>query len=331
MNETFLKLLACPNCASEVTLSDDGDHAPTVRCSSCNSTYEIRNGIPRLNEALKEHQLTTIAETFGYEWKAHHRGEFESQTLFGRTRDEDWAMVKEGMRITDSDVEGAIVLDAGCGSGRFAQLFADHGAAFVVGVDINEAVDEAAWVCREYDNIQIVQGNIFALPFRAGAFDLIWCNGVIHHTPDARGAHKSLARHVRPGGVLYVWVYIARFNPFRFVKSSLRLLQLHRWPPRLVQGLAVTMAYLSLPILAVYRLARTLPPLRPRSAWGRRTVRPRTAEELKLTWFDTLSPEFETRHTEDEVVGWFAEAGFRAIETLEEPKVGVRGAAPDRT
>ena len=270
-----------------------------------------------------------MARTFTFEWDAHHHGEWETDTLFGRTREQDWAMVTQAMGITEADVNGAVVLDAGCGSGRFCELFALHGAATVVGVDMNDSVDKAAHHCESFSNIHIVQANIFELPFKPGAFDLIWCNGVIHHTPDAAGACRALAKHVRPGGVLYVWVYAARFNPFRFLKSALRSFRPHRWPPRVMQALSTTLAYTSLAMLNVYRAARSLPRFRPQGDWGKRTIRPRTIAELKLTWFDALSPEFDSRHTEAEVVGWFRSLGFSEIEVLEEPKVGVRGVAPD--
>lgn len=327
----LLELLACPRCGAELAFRTDGAIDPrsgVFVCQGCQTGYRSSDDVPRFNEALEENRLTGVAETFGFEWKAHHEGEFESDTLFGRTRQEDWAMVTAGMRITDADVKGAVVLDAGCGSGRFCQLFAEHGAKTVVGIDIHDAVDEAARHCRSYENVHIVQANVFALPFKRGAFDLVWCNGVIHHTPDAIGAHRSLAAHVRPGGILYVWVYAARFNPFRLVKTALRGARLHRWPPRAVQALAAAMAYVSLGILALYQLIRSLPGLRPSSAWGRRTVRRRTIEELKLTWFDALSPEFDSRHTEEEAVGWFRDQGYSEIWALEEPKVGVRGVAP---
>lgn len=318
-------VLACPDCGGELRSTED-DQA--LACRACQATFPIVNDVPRLNVALDEHQLTNVAKTFSFEWNAHYRGEFESDTLFGRTRTDDWAMVTQAMDITDEDVRGAVVLDAGCGSGRFCELFADHGARAVIGVDMNEAVEEAASHCREYENIHIVQGNIFQLPFKAGVFDLVWCNGVLHHTPDAAGAYRALTRHVRPEGILYVWVYPDRFNPFRFTKSLLRFARPHCWHPAALQLLSTLLAYLSVALLKLYRLVRSLPPLRPRSAWGTRTVRARTVPELKLTWFDALSPEFDTRHSEVEVVGWFRDLGFHDIKTLEEPKVGVRGVAP---
>jgi SAM-dependent methyltransferase/uncharacterized protein YbaR (Trm112 family) len=332
MDLALLDLLVCPACGGDLAAlgvpTDQEDlMSGTLRCANGPHHYRVVNGVPRLNSQLEEHQLTNVARTFGFEWRAHHRGDFEDETLFGRTREQDWQMVIDGMSITDATVEGAFVLDAGCGSGRFCQLFADHGAGTVIGVDINEAVDDAALYCMDYPNVHIIQANIFALPFKRELIDLIWCNGVIHHTPDAAGAHRSLSKHVRRGGILYVWVYPKRFNPFRSVKRVFDLAGVSRCPPRALQMLANVMAYPSLMLLWLYRGARSLPPLRPRTAWGRRTVRPRTIRELKLTWFDTISPEFDTRHSEDEVVGWFRREGFGGIKLLEEPKIGVRGVA----
>lgn len=334
MDSRLLDLLACPRCGADVHIPDEAsrDRDPgSLVCQACQARYPIVNGVPRLNEAIAEHRLADVARTFSFEWTAHHRGDFEKDTLFGRTREEDWALVLEAVGISEADVDGATVLDAGCGSGRFCQLFADHGATTVVGVDINEAVDEAAQHCRDSDKIHIVQGNIFSLPFKPGVFDVIWCNGVVHHTPDAAAAHRALARHVRPGGILYVWVYAARFNPFRFVKTVARGARLHRWRPRALQVLSTLIAGMSVAALGLYRAIRSIPGLRPSTAWGVRTVRPRTFAELKLTWFDALSPEFDTRHSEDEVIGWFRSQGFGEIRTLAEPKVGVRGVAPHIT
>lgn len=274
--------------------------------------------------------LENVARTFGYEWKAHHQGTFEQDTSFGRTKEQDWEFFLECTGATESDVNGAVVLDGGCGSGSFTRLVGEHGAAVAIGVDINEAVDEAAAYCRDLPNVHIVQGNIFSLPFKPGVFDLVWCSGVPHHTPDAARGHSSLARHVKPGGTLYVWVYAKRFNPFRFVKTIFDATRLARLPEPALVRISKAISYPSWGLLQLYRAIRTIPGLRPRSSWGERTVRPRTMRELQLTWFDALSPEHDTRHTEEEVVGWFEQEGFEHIQSIDEPKIGVRGKAPGR-
>jgi hypothetical protein len=132
---------------------------------------------------------------------------------------------------------------------------------------------------------------------------------------------------VRPGGVLYVWVYAKGFSPFKFVKRLFDLVRVSHLSPGTLQSIAKLMAYPSLAMLWLYRGMRWLPGLRPRTEWGRRSVRPRTIRELQLTWFDTISPEFDSTHSEEEVVGWFEREQFTQIATLDEPKVGVRGSA----
>jgi SAM-dependent methyltransferase len=329
MRRELVQIMACPDTGEDLTLEAherDGDEIITgILRSAGGRKYPIVRGIPRMNMDME--QLESVKRSFGYEWKAHHAGRFERETLFGRTYEQDWEFWLGCMGVAEERIAGLTVLDAGCGSGRFTRLPAEHGARMSIGIDINEAVDEAYASCRDLPNVHFVQANIFKLPFRPGVFDLVWCSGVIHHTPDAGGATASLARHVRSGGSLYVWVYAKRFNPFRFVKDVFDALRISRLPAPVLEAVAKLITYPSWALLQIYRGLRALPGLRPRTAWGHRTVRPRTIEELQLTWFDAISPQYDSRHTEPEVIGWFKAAGFRDIVAIDEPKVGVRGVA----
>ena len=299
----------------------------TLTCAGCASTYPIVRGVPRMNESMTG--MRKVARTFDFEWKAHHEGRFEQATLWGRTPEETWDDFLSRLMVPEARVKGAVVLDAGCGSGQFTRLIGEHDAALAIGLDVSDAVEEAFEFCRDQRNVQIVQGNVLAPPFKPGLFDIVWCSGVLHHTPDARRGHEVLSRLVKPGGVMYVYVFAKRFNPFRFTKDVLDALGVTRLPPRALLSLSKAFAYVSVALLWSYRMLRRLPGLRPRTARVERTVRPRTLRHLHLTWFDALSPEYDTRHTEAEVTGWFQRAGFTDIRAVEEPKVGVRGVAPD--
>jgi SAM-dependent methyltransferase/uncharacterized protein YbaR (Trm112 family) len=330
MRIELLDNLACHACASafevEVTLREDDEIITgTLTCRECRESHAITGGVPRMNLGMAG--LERTAATFSYEWKAHHEGRLEEDTLFGLTLEQDWQYFLEATGVNEDELDGMLVLDAGCGSGRPTRQIAERGAT-VIGVDIMEAVDEAFAATRQLKNVHIVQANLFELPFRKGTFDLVWSNGVIHHTPNAEAAHAKLAFVVRPGGLLYVWVYAKRFNPFRFTKDVLDFLRVTRLPTPILLRIAKAFSYASLLLLSVYRTVRRLPKLRPRTRWGERTIRSRTAKELQLTWFDALSPEFDSRHSEAEVIRWFERLGFTDIAAIEEPKVGVRGTAP---
>src|SRR5262249_22809557 len=57
-----------------------------------------------------------------------------------------------------------------------------------------------------------------------GAFDVVVCSGVLHHTPDPRASFSSVARLVRPGGVLVVGLYNAYARlPLRLRRAVARL------------------------------------------------------------------------------------------------------------
>jgi SAM-dependent methyltransferase/uncharacterized protein YbaR (Trm112 family) len=333
MRSELLDYLVCPSCASALESRpehEEGAHvmSGTLACTGCTARYAVERGVPRMNARMEG--LERVAHTFSFEWTAHHAGHLEQdETLWGLTPEEDWNYFLEGSGLSDEEIKGRTVLDAGCGSGRLTRQIGIRDAAAVVGVDMTDAVDGAFAETSDLPNVHIVQGNIFELPLRRKAFDLVWSNGVIHHTPDAKGAHAALAEMVGPGGLLYVWVYAKRFNPFRFTKDVLDFLRVTRLPAPVLLRIAKLFAYISATLHVLYKLVRSVPPFRARSRWAQRTLRRRTVHELSLTWFDALSPEYDSRHTEAEVMGWFSRLGFTQISAIEEPKVGVRGIAPE--
>jgi SAM-dependent methyltransferase len=56
-------------------------------------------------------------------------------------------------------------------------------------------------------NAQFVQMNLFRPPFPDATFDLVVCNGVLHHTSDPRAGFDALARKVKPGGHVIIGLY----------------------------------------------------------------------------------------------------------------------------
>jgi SAM-dependent methyltransferase len=327
MRQELLDYLACPACGGDLegTFETwDGDEAMegVLVCGACSARYALVRGVPRMNAAMAG--LENVARTFGYEWRTFHEGEFEDDTVFGRTPEEDWHYFLEGLGVGEHELGGKAVLDAGCGSGRLTKQIGNHGARIVIGVDMNDAVEHVYRATRDAENVHIVQGNIMSLPFKPHVFDFVWSNGVIHHTPDAAACHRALSHVVKPGGTLYVWVYARRFSPFKLAKDVADVARISRLSEPALLRLCRLLAYPSLAALTLYRGIVHLPfvPTTPRLEW---TSRRRTVDELRLTWFDTLSPQYDTTHSEPEVMGWFEAAGFDDIAAIEEPKVGVRG------
>jgi ubiquinone/menaquinone biosynthesis C-methylase UbiE len=98
-------------------------------------------------------------------------------------------------------------LDAGCGTGVFllplARNLAPQGAR-VVGLDLAEGTlgVARARVAAEGLPVECLIGDVEALPFDDGAFDLVLANYMLYHVPDLDRAIAELRRVLRPGGTL---------------------------------------------------------------------------------------------------------------------------------
>jgi 2-polyprenyl-3-methyl-5-hydroxy-6-metoxy-1,4-benzoquinol methylase/uncharacterized protein YbaR (Trm112 family) len=185
-------LLRCPQCKGALQCPEGGEG---LSCEECGKTYPILDGIPRF--VADE----SYAGSFSYQWKkfsrvqldSHNGTQFSHERFFSIT---GWS---------PEELRGKLVLDAGCGSGRFVEVALECGANLVA-VDLSEAIE----VCSE--NVQSVsaffcQASLYELPFEKETFDYVYCIGVIQHTPDPPAAVKALAEMVKPGGQLGLWMY----------------------------------------------------------------------------------------------------------------------------
>jgi len=127
----------------------------------------------------------------------------------------------------------ATVLEVGCGTGQMS-LFLATGDRLVVGADLTRAsLELAATAGRRFgiERALFVETDLRNPGLRAGAFDVVYCSGVLHHTPDPRASFLSIARLARPGGVIVVGVYNAYARiPHRLRRTVARLTGL-RWIP----------------------------------------------------------------------------------------------------
>lgn len=102
----------------------------------------------------------------------------------------------------------ARLLEIGCGMGTDLLQFA-RGGACCTGVDLTpRSIEITRHRFRVYDaagSFMISDGE--HLPFRDESFDVVYSNGVLHHTPDTAGAIREVHRVLRPGGTAKVMLY----------------------------------------------------------------------------------------------------------------------------
>jgi SAM-dependent methyltransferase len=117
--------------------------------------------------------------------------------------------------------EAALVLDAGCGTGRYSAAWkALLPGATIVGVDINRTILATGQVNPAA--LSRVTGTLERLPFADGCFDVVMSRGVIQHTANPRRALEELLRVCKPGGLLYFYTY--RHGTYDVVLNQLRKL-----------------------------------------------------------------------------------------------------------
>ncbi len=98
-------------------------------------------------------------------------------------------------------------LDAGCGTGAFllplARRLAPQGAT-VIGLDLAEGTlgQARAGVQAAGLPVECIIGDVEALPFDDGSFDLVLANYMLYHVPNLTQAIAELRRVLRPGGTL---------------------------------------------------------------------------------------------------------------------------------
>ncbi|RKN78254.1 class I SAM-dependent methyltransferase [Paenibacillus ginsengarvi] len=94
--------------------------------------------------------------------------------------------------------KGKVILDAGCGVGAFSEPLVEHN--IVYGVDFSEKSLEFA-AAR---GLKTMPGDLTALTFEDGKFDVVVCNGVIQLIDQYEDVIKELARVTKRGGTLLV-------------------------------------------------------------------------------------------------------------------------------
>lgn len=156
---------------------------------------------------------TQTKDIFAFKWEK--RDTYESPAVLENGR--RWLIerycnndIKNLKKLLDVGGNRKLILDAGCGSGYSALLLwkdflKDHD---YLGVDISDAV----WVAKkrfEEANVDgdFLKSDIVNLPVHDNSVDIIFSEGVLHHTDSTEGAIKYLSKKLKKDGLFMFYVY----------------------------------------------------------------------------------------------------------------------------
>lgn len=166
-------------------------------------------GVLRAESHYSNSQSQT-SECFGFKWQK--RDTFESGAVLNKAH--EWLVSRYGDVVNTpwwSEMgEQPVLLDAGCGAGLSALELFGKGLKSVnyLGVDISQSIDVAKTRFREREQAgAFVQASLDNLPFAENSVDVVFSEGVLHHTDSTRQALLSLAKLLKKGGRFLFYVY----------------------------------------------------------------------------------------------------------------------------
>lgn len=203
-------------------------------------TEPLRQHFERLTAFLRAAAASGMGDTFGITVRPSDSGTVVEKTtgehygrLFREFDAQSFAaeparLLRE--RLTRNsvklpDLAQARVLDAGCGGGRYSFAWHLLGAREVVGVDLSEpgiADARARVAAAKVESVRFEHMDVVDLPVPADSFDIVFSNGVLHHTRDwQRGVH-GLVRALKAGGT--GWLYLIE-NPGGYFWDVIEMLR----------------------------------------------------------------------------------------------------------
>lgn len=274
-------IMACPVCTGSLRLVEN---VHRVECLECTRSFAADRGIPLLfspNQWDAREDVTEVVKAFYEVTPFPNYDDIDSEfTLREKAQRGIFA------RFLDEQIpHGARVLDVGCGTGQFSNFLGLRWGRTVFGTDIclnSLKLGDEFRRKNAVAYVAFVQMNLFRPVFKPETFDLVICNGVLHHTSDPFLGFQTISKLVKRGGHIIVGLY----NRYGRLPTDLRR--------------------------AIFKASGDRFKI-----LDSRLRDKKLGEIRKETWFkDQYKHPHESTHTVDEVLRWFKASGLEFVNSI---------------
>lgn len=137
--------------------------------------------------------------------------------------------LKKNIFLSDADIplmyikeflakkKETVILDAGCGNGKYAYSLSDLVYKNIYAIDLFEELKTDKFVYKK--------GSIDDIPFDNNFFNLIYCNSVIHYLENILTGMMEFNRVLKQGGICIITAHTkySLFTLWRVIKLALNL------------------------------------------------------------------------------------------------------------
>lgn len=246
----YCKCLGCDNNSLFIKehREEDQEHIleGTLQCKQCSQEVPIHKGIPLFFGELSE-EVESNVKNFGDQWQTYNKLLEENQIEFNS--------YYEGSGFSPSQMAGKLVLDAGCGSGKFAYLSAQYPNTTIIGMDLSHSTLAAFESTKHLPNVHIIQADILNPPFADETFDFIYSIGVLHHTENPPLSFTTLMKKLKPNSQFFFWLYSKEGNElYLSIVDPFRKYFFCHLPHWVNNVIACILAFMTWPVLLLYGL-----------------------------------------------------------------------------
>lgn len=210
-------ILRCPACHADNSLIILND--ASISCSSCDTLYamnELKQCCALLHSGSGSETKQNIQSWWGDLYQQLYADNDAKLTTqeYARQLDllEDFFKKSDHLAVNEMPIKslrGKKVLEIGSGSGAHSALFKKNGAD-IVSVDITpeRAMATALKLSIVTEGCgRAYQADAEELPFRDEVFDIVYSNGVLHHSEDTNACISEVYRVLKPGGIAVLMLY----------------------------------------------------------------------------------------------------------------------------